>query len=147
MLIFGLKKYTRVDIREFDKIPPKFCLQSIFIYERTIYIMTPEQALDKKIMLYCGKRNWLCFHINVGKFRLPDGTYFQTGVPVGYPDLTILTNDNRVIFCETKIHPRKPTIEQINFIENLRMRGFKAFVAYTLEEFIKEVENEQISYR
>lgn len=102
--------------------------------------MTPEQALDHSIMLWCGKHNWLCFHINVGKFKLPNGTYFQTGVPVGWPDLTIITDDGRVIFCETKIKPRKPTQEQLNFIENLNSRGIKAFVAYTLEEFVEEIE-------
>jgi len=57
------------------------------------------------------------------------------------PDLTIITDDGRVIFCETKIHPRKPTQEQINFIANLQARNIKAFVAYTLEEFINEVQN------
>ena len=103
--------------------------------------MTPEQALDKSIMLWCGEHNWLCFHINVGGGKLENGTYFRTGVPVGWPDLTIITDDGRVIFCETKIHPRKPTKEQINFIKNLRNRHIKAFVAYTLEEFINEVSN------
>ena len=101
--------------------------------------MTPEQALDKAIMLYCGEHNWLCFHINVGGGMLANGSYFHTGVPVGWPDLTIITDDGRVIFCETKIHPRKPTQAQLNFIENLKSRGFKAFVAYTLEEFIENV--------
>ena len=101
--------------------------------------MTPEQALDKSIMLYCGQRNWLCFHINVGGGKMQNGTFFQTGVPKGWPDLTIITDDGKVIFCETKIHPRKPTQEQLDFIENLRSRHIKAFVAYTLEEFINEV--------
>lgn len=98
--------------------------------------MTPEQALDKQIMLYCGQRNWLCFHINVGGGKLANGTFFQTGVPKGWPDLTIITDDGRVIFCETKIHPRKPTQNQLNFIAELNKRKFTAFVAYTLDEFI-----------
>lgn len=106
--------------------------------------MTPEQALDKAIMLYCGQRNWLCFHINVGKFKIWDEEqqryrWVDTGVPRGWPDLIILTDYGEVMFCETKIHPRKPTQEQLDFIENLKSRGFKAFVAYTLEEFINEV--------
>ena len=102
--------------------------------------MTPEQALDRSIMLWCGQRNWLCFHINVGGGKMANGTFFQTGVPKGWPDLTIITDDGRVIFCETKIHPRKPTQEQLNFIKTLTDRHIKAFVAYTLEEFIEEVE-------
>lgn len=101
--------------------------------------MTPEHRLSNAIRIYCGKQNWLCFHINVGKIKLKDGSYFTTGVPNGYPDLTIFTDTGTVIFCETKIHPRKPTEDQIKMIENLKARGFKAFVAYSLEEFINEI--------
>lgn len=102
--------------------------------------MTPEQVLDKNIMLWCGQHDWLCFHTNVGKVQMIDGRYFDTGLPKGWLDLLILTNKGKVIFCETKIHPRKPTKEQINTIEVLRKRGFLAFVAYSLEEFIEAVE-------
>jgi hypothetical protein len=102
--------------------------------------VTPEQVLDKNIMLWCGEHDWLCFHTNVGKVQMIDGRYFDTGLPKGWLDLLILTNKSQVIFCETKIHPRKPTKEQINTIEVLRKRGFLAFVAYSLEEFIEAVE-------
>lgn len=101
--------------------------------------MTPEQRLDKAIMLYCGEHNWLCFHINVSGGELLRGGYFKTGVPVGYPDLTIIKDNGEVAWCETKIKPRKPTQEQLNFIAELQKRGFKAFVAYNLEEFIKNI--------
>jgi len=47
--------------------------------------MTPEHALSKQIMLWCGEHNWLCFHINVGGGKLANGTYFKTGVPTGWP--------------------------------------------------------------
>ena len=53
----------------------------------------------------------------------------------------ILTNNNVVIFCETKIHPRRPTKEQLNTIDVLTKRGFLAFVAYSLEEFIDKTKN------
>jgi hypothetical protein len=99
--------------------------------------MTPEQYLDKQIMLYCGEHNWLCFHCNVGQVLTADGTYFRTGLPVGFPDLLIIKTDGTVVFCETKIHPRKPTQKQLQFIATLKHRGFNAFVAYSLEEFIE----------
>jgi hypothetical protein len=41
---------------------------------------------------------------------------------------------------ETKIKPRKPTVEQERFLEEARSRGFQAFVVYTIEEFINKVE-------
>lgn len=70
---------------------------------------------------------------------MPDGTYFNTGVPVGYPDLTIFTDDGRVLFIETKIKPRKPTDEQLHFLQILRERGFVAEVVYNFDEFLNIV--------
>lgn len=101
--------------------------------------MTPEMRLVAEIKLYCGEHNWLCFHCNVGSVKTDDGRMFNTGLPVGFPDLLIITDFGRVIFCETKIHPRKPTQQQINFINNLKSRGFLAFVAYTLDDFVKNI--------
>ena len=66
---------------------------------------------------------------------MSDGSYFNTGVPTGWPDLTILTDTGISFYIETKIHPRKPTAEQLEFIRILRSRGFTAEVIYTLNEF------------
>ena len=98
--------------------------------------MTPEHRLSNEIRIECGQRNWLCFHINVATVRLFDGRYFKTGVPEGWPDLTILTDTGIAFYIETKIHPRKPTSEQLEFIRILRDRGFTAEVVYSLSEFI-----------
>lgn len=101
--------------------------------------MTPEQALDHKIMVWCGEHNYLCWHINVGGGYLPNGSYFRTGLPKGASDLWIITDKGKLILCETKIHPRKPTSEQLHFIDIMRSRGVNAFVAYSLDEFIANV--------
>lgn len=98
---------------------------------------TLETRLSKEIRLWCGQNNWLVWHCNVGGGKLENGSYFSTGLPRGFPDLLILTDKGQAIFCECKVHPNKPTLDQINFINNLKQRGFKAFVAYTLEEFIE----------
>lgn len=101
--------------------------------------MTPEQALDKQIMLYCGERNWLCFHCNVGKVKTIDGRFFDTGLPPGFPDLLIITDNGINIYCETKIKPRKPSDDQKKFINNLINRNFIAFVSYNLDEFKQQI--------
>lgn len=102
-------------------------------------MQTPEQHLDKQIMLWCGQHNWLCFHCNVGKVLLADGRYFSTGLPNGFPDLLIITDFGVSFYCETKIKPRKPSNEQKEFINNLIDRNHVAFVAYTFDEFISAV--------
>jgi hypothetical protein len=105
--------------------------------------MTPEQVLDKNIMIWCGEHNYLCFHANVGSVKLADGRYFSTGLPKGFPDLLIFKTNGEIAFCETKIHPRKPTQEQLHMIATLQERGFNAFVAYSLQEFIEQINKER----
>lgn len=102
--------------------------------------MTPEHKLMSEIKLWCGQHDYECFHVNVGKVKLSDGRWFDTGIPKGASDLWIFTNNGKTIFCETKVHPRKPTLEQLNFIEQQKKRGFVAFVCYSLQEFINNVE-------
>lgn len=106
--------------------------------------MTPEQVLDNEIKIWCGQHNMLVFHCNVFKGLLWDEQqkkerYIQSGFPKGFPDLLIINNYNEVAFCETKIHPRKPTKEQIKMLTLLSNRGFNSFVAYSLEEFIEKL--------
>lgn len=103
---------------------------------------TPEQRLTKQIMLWCGERDYLCFHCNVGGGLMANGTYFRTGLPEGWPDLMILKNNGKISFCETKIHPRKPTQKQLDMIKELNNRGFNAFVAYNLDEFVSKFDPE-----
>lgn len=71
---------------------------------------------------------------------MQDGTYFNTGVPVGWPDLTIITDNGQVLFIETKIKPRKPTEDQIKMLDNLRNRGFIAEVIYDFNQFLSLIE-------
>lgn len=103
--------------------------------------MTPEMRLLRKIQIYCGTKNCLAFHQNVGSVKMADGRFFSTGMPQGWPDMIILTNNGKAIFCEVKVHPNRPTKEQINTIRVLTERGFLAFVAYSLDEFIEMTKN------
>lgn len=100
--------------------------------------MTPETVLANKIKIECGKRGWLIIRQQSGNF------YTKSGIPItigfsGLSDYLILTNDGRAIFIETKIHPRKPTADQIRFIQTVRKMGFQAEVIYSLEEFLEKI--------
>lgn len=100
--------------------------------------MSPEHKLQNEIKIWCGERDIICFRINVGKVKMQDGRWFDTGLPVGFSDLLILSNDGKATFCETKIKPRKPTIEQLHFLETMKNRGYKTIIAYSLQDFIDQ---------
>lgn len=97
--------------------------------------MTPETRLANEIRLCCGKRNWLCYHCLNGQVFDYNGHIITLDFPVGFPDLLIITDDGKCLFVETKIHPRKPTKEQLKFQEELRKRGFISATIYSLIEF------------
>ena len=100
----------------------------------------PEQRLGKRIQLYCGRINWLCIRYNTGKVKdAKTGKWIDFGPPTGHSDYIVYTDDGRAIFIETKIHPRKPTQEQLDWQAEMRSRGFGAYVIYSLEEFITTV--------
>lgn len=96
--------------------------------------MTPEHRLMNEIRLWCGEHDCLCFRCNVGRYLLADNTWMDTGLPKGFPDLLILTNNGRAVFCECKVRPNKPSKEQIGFIELVRQRGFAAGVCYSVQD-------------
>ena len=108
-------------------------------------MLTQEQRLGKRVQLYCGKINWLCIRYNTGKVQdAKTGRWIDFGPPTGHSDYIIYTDDGRAIFIETKIHPRKPTEEQLKWLAEMRSRGFGGYVIYSLEQFIREVVNKEV---
>lgn len=97
--------------------------------------MTPEHKTMNEIRLECGRRNWIVVRVNVGKVRTADGGYFQSCDINGYPDLTILTDDGRVIFCEVKAGKGRLRPDQVAFHEELRKRGHTVITVWSVEEF------------
>lgn len=97
-----------------------------------------EHDLQNSIRLKLSKEGYTTFRANVGKVKMQDGRWFDTGLPKGFSDL-FAVKDGKVYFIECKIHPRKPTAEQVQFIERMREQGCRAGVAYTVEEAMEIV--------
>jgi|SRR5690625_2642985 len=58
------------------------------------------------------------FRVNSGKVRMADGRYFDTGVPVGHPDLAgFRKSDGKAIYIEVKTEKGKLRDSQKKFIE------------------------------
>ena len=97
-----------------------------------------EHDLQNSIRLKLSKEGYTTFRANVGKVKLADGRWFDTGLPKGFSDL-FAVKSGRVYFIECKVKPNTPTPEQLNFIERMREQGCRAGVAYTVEEAMEIV--------
>lgn len=107
---------------------------------------TKEKVLTKNIQLLCGQNGWQCHDVNVGGGMLARGGYFKSGLPPGFPDLLILTDDGRTIFIEAKVDRNKPSDVQNIYIKLLRRNGHFADVVWSIEEFQRLIDNNFTKY-
>lgn len=94
-----------------------------------------ETDLMNNIRLELTKLGYTAFRANVGKVKLSDGRWFDTGLPKGFSDL-FAVKDGKIYFLEVKVKPNTPTPEQINFIEQMRKKGCIAGVVYSADEAV-----------
>lgn len=78
------------------------------------------------------------FRANVGKIKLSDGRWFDTGLPKGFSDL-FAVKDGKAYFIEVKKPGGTVSPEQINFIDQMQKRGCIAGIAHSTEEAIEIV--------
>ena len=62
-----------------------------------------ETDLMHSVMLEASKAGNMIFRANVGKVRMADGRWFDTGLPKGHSDLYGFRPDGRVFYVETNI--------------------------------------------
>lgn len=86
-----------------------------------------------EVMMYLSEKGFKVFRTNVGKVKLADGRFFDTGLPKGFSDL-FAVKDGQAYFFETKVKPYKPTKEQLIFLSAMRNAGCHAGVAYTIDD-------------
>jgi hypothetical protein len=92
-----------------------------------------EHDIQNIIRLELSKLGWITFRVNVGKVKMEDGRYFDTGLPVGFSDL-IAFKDGQTIFIEVKKPGGRPSKNQLNFKKQMENNGFKAIIAYSFED-------------
>ena len=95
-----------------------------------------EQDLQNKIRLFLSKQGFINFRCNVGKVRLSDGRWFDTGLPRGHSDI-VAYKDGKAYFIEVKVGNNKASKEQLNFIDVMCRNGFTAGIVYSLEDLKK----------
>ena len=94
-----------------------------------------EHAIQNEIQLALSKHKCSIFRANVGKIRLPDGRFFNTGLPNGFPDLVgFRWTDGKIFFIEVKSAKGKLRPDQVVFHKMLQSHGIIHGVARSVED-------------
>jgi len=102
-----------------------------------------EQALQDAIRVKLAQAGYVVFRTNVGKVKMADGRWFDSGLPTGFPDLMGYKPDNgRIFFIEVKTPVGRRRKDQIRFANGLKDKNVIYGVCRSAEEAVKIVKNE-----
>lgn len=98
--------------------------------------MKTEHDIQNNIRLELSKLGWITFRMNVGKVKMVDGRWFDTGLPPGFSDLIAL-KEGRLIFLEIKTKKGKPSKKQTDFLNKMRSIGFDGGIVRDMKDVLK----------
>lgn len=98
-----------------------------------------ESDLMRSIMIALSNDGHFVVRVNVGKFKMEDGRWFDTGLPKGFSDLTGMTSCGLFFVIEVKTSSGKISPEQAQFIRAMETRGGIAFVARSVDQALHEL--------
>ena len=96
--------------------------------------MSSEQDIQNLIRLALSERGILNFRNNVGCLKDATGRMVRYGLYPGSSDIIGIMPDGRFLAIEVKKPGKKPTPEQLNFIEAIRRHGGIAGVVHGVED-------------
>lgn len=105
--------------------------------------MKSEQEVQNEIRVGLSKAGHMVFRTNVGKVRMMDGRWFDTGLPKGHPDLYGFRSDGQIFYIEVKNERGQVRPEQEKFIETVKKRGAIAGVARSVEDALGIVQGDK----
>ena len=110
-------------------------------------MVVSEHDIQNQIRVALSANNCTVFRINVGSVKLPNGQYFSSGVPNGFPDLMGFRHvDNKIYFIEVKSETGKPRKDQIKFHEFLAKNNVIHGIARSPEQAVEIVKKGLIGY-
>ncbi|WP_288531045.1 VRR-NUC domain-containing protein [uncultured Secundilactobacillus sp.] len=103
--------------------------------------MTSEHDLQNQVRVALSLHGCTVFRANVGKVRMPNGRWFDTGLPNGFSDLFGFRNsDGKIFFIEMKNEIGRLRPDQVRFGEVMKNRNVLYGVARSVEDALKIVE-------
>ncbi|CCK86430.1 Putative uncharacterized protein ps121 [Lactobacillus equicursoris DSM 19284 = JCM 14600 = CIP 110162] len=109
--------------------------------------MAEEHKIQNQIRLMLSRHGYINFRANVGKIRLPDGRWFDTGLPRGFPDLFGFKPVNgKIYFLEVKSKTGRARKDQIAFHQALTNYHVIHGLVRSPEEALTVVEGELVGY-
>lgn len=108
-------------------------------------VSVPSETQEQKnVVAYLEYRRLLYHHAaNEGKRSPVTGSILKSmGMKKGFPDLFIYESVGKYhgLAIEMKALNGKPTMEQLEWLSNLRMKGYAAYIAYGAEQAIRCIE-------
>lgn len=98
-----------------------------------------EHDIQSLIREELSKHGFCVFRANVGKVRMQDGRWFDTGLPKGHSDL-VAYKDGRAYFLEVKTETGKIRPEQEKFLAVMRDRyGCAAGIVRSVDDALELV--------
>lgn len=102
-------------------------------------MLESEHKIQNDIRVGLTSAGHIIFRANVGRVRMADGRFFDTGLPKGFSDLFGVRSDGRAFFIEVKNKTGRVRPEQEKFIERMRASGALAGVARSVEDALRIV--------
>ena len=94
-----------------------------------------EGDIMRAIMIALSNDGHFVVRVNVGKFKMADGRWFDTGLPTGFSDLCgHRAGDARAFYLEVKSAAGRVRPEQSAFLNAMQMRGAIAGVVRSIQD-------------
>lgn len=106
-----------------------------------------EQIIQNNIRVAVSQHSCTIFRTNVGRVRMSNGRFFDTGLPSGHPDLYGFKHSNgKVFYLEIKNETGRPRDDQVKFHNLLTRYGIIHGIARSPEDAIKIIDEEIVGY-
>lgn len=113
----------------------------------TVIMHKSEHTIQKEVQLALSQNHCSVFRTNVGKVKLKDGRWFDTGLPKGFPDLMgYRWSDNQIFMIEVKNSAGRIRDDQVRFHNFLQSHKVIHGIARSKEDALKIVSEGLVGY-